>query len=216
MLLPLCLCVLVLNGEAQVTKTERFDFPAGGLLQLDNSVGELTIEGWDLPEVEITTTRSTTNDKALDRIQTTTERRGNRVIVTTEFPRYAVFPPPVTLRSGADFYLEYRIKAPRSAGLVVNHDSGEVLIENMTGDIRVTVSKGRITLRLPPDEYAIDAKADIGDVVSDFAGQKHRRPWLFGHRFGTKTVPAAHEVYLRAGFGDIAILKVRQPPYALR
>jgi len=211
----LCLCVFVLNGEAQVTQTERVDFPPGGLLRLNNSVGELTIEGWDLPEVEITTIKSTAQDP--DRIRITAERRGNDVIVTTQFPRYPVFPPPLFLRSGADFVLEYRIKAPRNAGIVVNHDAGEVHIENMMGDVRVTVSKGRIALRLPSDEsYTIDAKTDIGDVVSDFEGQKHQRPWIFGHRFAAKSAPAGRQLYLRVGFGDIAILKTRQPPYGVR
>lgn len=112
----LCLCVFVFNtlllcaedeskSRARVTQTERVDFPSGGLLRLNNSIGELTIEGWDRPEVEITTIKSTkaaygaqereNATRELNQVQVKTERRGDQVVVTTEFPRYAVFPPPL-------------------------------------------------------------------------------------------------------------------------
>jgi hypothetical protein len=45
--------------KVQVTKTERIDFPAGGALRLANSIGVLTVEAWDRPDVEITTIKST-------------------------------------------------------------------------------------------------------------------------------------------------------------
>src|SRR5580704_17744521 len=48
-----------------VTKTERFDFPAGGTLRLKNSIGELTVEGWDQPGIEITTIKSPRKPMAL-------------------------------------------------------------------------------------------------------------------------------------------------------
>ena len=56
-------CVLFageeLRQKIQVVHTEHADFPAGGLLTLKNSMGDLTIEGWDRPDVEITTIKST-------------------------------------------------------------------------------------------------------------------------------------------------------------
>jgi hypothetical protein len=65
---------------------------------------------------------------------------------------------------------------------------------------------------LPPEGlYAIDAKSDIGGLVSDFPGRVRRRRWLVGHQFVQETSRGAHKLYLRAGFGDIAILKIRTP-----
>ena len=211
--------------RAQVTKTERVDFPPGGVLRLNNSIGELTIEGWDRPEVEITTIKSTkaaygaqereNATRELNQVQVKTERRGDQVVVTTEFPRYAVFPPPLPWHSGhANFDLEYRINAPRDARLVVDHDAGEVHVDNLAGDIQVTVLKGALTLRLPEDNsYAIDAKADAGGIFSDFPGEMRRRLGLLGYRFTEKPSPGAHKLYLRVGFGDIAILKILTPRY---
>jgi hypothetical protein len=233
----LCLCVFVLKAtflraddepksRVQVSKTERVDFPPGGVLRLNNSIGELTVQGWDLPEVEITTIRSTRSTytsqereiaiRDLDQVQIKTERHGDEVVVATEFPRYAVFPPPVPWHSGhANFDLEYRINVPRDARLVVEHNSGEVHVENLMSDIRATVLKGSITLRLAEDNsYAIDAKSDAGGIFSEFPGQTHRRWALVGYRFTGKPPAAAHQLYLRVGFGDIAILKIQKPPYS--
>ena len=56
-------CLMAANDEVprkiQVTKTEHADLSAGGTVRFKNSTGELTIEGWDQPGVEITTIEST-------------------------------------------------------------------------------------------------------------------------------------------------------------
>ena len=55
-------CLLADNEPRQtlqVTNTQRVDFASGGALRLANSVGELAVQGWDRPYVEITTVKST-------------------------------------------------------------------------------------------------------------------------------------------------------------
>jgi hypothetical protein len=207
----LCLCFFVpLCLYGQETKTEQFDFPQGGVLHLNNSDGELTIQGWDRPDVEITTIKAKhvylsddRNAAVLARIQVTTETGGNELVVNTRFPRHR------------HFDLEYRIRAPRNASVVIDHNGGEVNIDNLTGDIRVKVHNGAINLRLPEENnYSIDAKTGTGSVVSDFPGRWHRRLWPLGQRY-EEIKSAPHRLYLRLGYGDIAIRKIRRPPYAL-
>jgi hypothetical protein len=213
--------------HAQITKTERVEFPAGGVLRFDNAIGELTITGWDQPNVEITTIKSTRalygpqqrekHVPDLEKIQIKTERHGNEVVVTTDFPRYAIFPPPLPWRSGhAQFDLEYRVSAPREARLVIDHNTGEVHVADVASDVHATVLKGSISLRVPEEnQYAIDAKTDAGSIFSDFPGEMRSRLGLVGHRFNWKLSSPGHNLYLRVGYGDIAILKIRKPPYAL-
>jgi hypothetical protein len=43
----------------EVTETERVSFLAGGTVEVNNSYGYLTVEGWDEPEVEVTVAKST-------------------------------------------------------------------------------------------------------------------------------------------------------------
>jgi hypothetical protein len=214
------------KSRAQVTNTDRADFPAGGVLRIDNSIGELTVEGWDRPDVEVATIKSTkavygseAREKAirsLSKVQIKTERRGNEVVVRTDFPKYAFFPPNPLPIGRANFDIEYRIRAPRQARLIIDHNNGEVHVDNVASDIRVNVVTGSITLRLPGENpYAIDAKTDAGGIFSDFPGQIRRRFSLIGSRLNAKPSQAAHSLQLRIGFGDIAIVKIRKPPYAL-
>jgi len=211
-------CLLLADDEhtrkVQVTHTERADFPSGGLLRLKNSIGELFVEGWDRPDVEITTIKSTETDygspdrekasRELDKVQISVERQGTDLVITSNYPRHWGQPPSVDVW--------YKVKAPMNARLTVNHGSGEVHVDNLTSDIHVTVRNGGMTLELPWEgQYSIDAKSGLGGVTSDFSGHAKRRRWLLGHQF-VQATPAAHSLYLRVGFGDITILKIQQLP----
>jgi len=208
--------------KVQVTNTEHMDFASGGLLHLKNSTGELTVEGWDQPGVEITTIKSTKDaydsgerEKAmreLDKVHVQAERHGDELVITTDFPRHRLFPPSSPLGSAVDFDLQYDIKVPRNARLTVDHNVGEVHVENLLGEIRAIARQGEITLRLPADrQYAVDAKSDIGDVISDFPGQEKRVRWLLGRQFTGNPSDAAQKLYLRTRYGDIIILKTQIP-----
>jgi hypothetical protein len=226
--------LLVANDEpkekAEVTKTERIDFPPGGTLRLTNSVGILTVEAWDRPEMEITTTQSTKvtvdardRDKAthlLESVHVMAERKGDEVVVTTTFP-YRRFPPPYPFDKEVSFYpvardvnfdLEYRIKVPGNARIIVNHSVGQVNIDGLISDIQVTLLQGEILLHLPEEErYAIHARSDFGHVDSDFPGQKKRLRWVLGHRIVNEDSAATHKLNLRVKYGNIVILKTRVP-----
>jgi len=206
--------------KIQVTKTEHADLPAGGTLHLKNSTGELTVQGWDQSGIEITTIKSTKfayktaePDRAkasqhLDAVKVTVARQAEELVVTTDFPRNRRYLPRPSV-GYRDFDLEYVIKVPRGANIIVDHDEGELHFDDVTGDIHATTNQGTITLRLPQAaQYTIDAKSRIGDVDSDIAGTTTRRH--FGHEF-VQAATAPHKLYLRNGFGDIIILRMHQP-----
>jgi hypothetical protein len=213
-------CLVLADGEPQrffqVTKTERLDFPSGGLLRLKNSSGQITIEGWDRPDVELTTTKSTKEpynpqdrEKAvgeLDQVHIATELHGDELVITTDFPRHGIFRP--FLRGGTRVDVDYRIGVPRNARVAIEHYTGFVSLDNIAGDIRVTASQAEITLHLPEDgQYAIDAKSKLGDVISDFPGHTQRKLWFLGKQFAHENTAASQKIDLRAGYGDIIILK---------
>jgi predicted Zn-ribbon and HTH transcriptional regulator len=212
----LAMSCFLFEQKVQVVHTERADFPSGGVLRIQNSSGELTVEGWDRPSVEITTlTTSKAEYASKDRDQVTQElnqvrvsvnREGESLVITPGFPRHMTF-------TADAFDVEYYIKAPMNARLVIDHKSGEVHVDSLTSDIRVTVRQGLITLLLPQEgHYGIDAKSDCGDVTSDFPGHGKRRSWFLGHQFvQEQEAPSAHHLYLRIGFGDITILKNQRP-----
>jgi len=224
--LGLCVACLLLGDDArqkvQVSKTEKMDFPANGTLRLQNSTGELTIEGWDQPGVEITTIKSSKEEylagdrdkatKDLDRVQVSAKRNGDELVITTEYPHHRAFPFVSSLSTVTNFDLEYVIKVPRNAKLIVKHDDGEVHVDDVTGNIQATARQGLIALRLVSDmPPAIDAKSYIGTVNSDFAGKETIQRLHFGHAFLEGAASAPQTLRLKIGYGDIVILKAHLP-----
>jgi hypothetical protein len=207
--------------KVQVCKTERMDFPSGGTLRLTNSIGVLTVEAWDRPDVEITTIKSTQDEydasereqatHQLDKVQIAAERRGEELVITTTFHRYDIFPISYPLVGDANLRVEYRIKAPSTARLIVDQKAGEVNVDGLAGDMNVTVLQGQILLHLPETgPYNIHAKSGCGNVNSDFPGQK-KRTWWLTQRAANEDSPTAPKLNLKVVFGDIVILKTRVP-----
>jgi hypothetical protein len=207
--------------KVQVSKTEHMDLPSGGTIRFENSLGTLTVEAWDQPGVEITTIKSTKDeyaasdhDKAahqLDKVSIAIERRGDELVITTAFPRYRVFPISYPLSGDANLGVEYRVKAPNTARLVVHHTAGEVNIDGLLGDMQATLTQGQILLHLPEDrQYDIHAKSDNGNVNSDFPGEK-KRTWWLSQSAANDDAQSGPKLNLKVVFGDIMILKTRLP-----
>ena len=207
----------------EVSKTDRFDFPANGTLRFVNSVGVLTVEAWDRPDVEITTIKSTKTDvdagglerarRGLDKVSVATERHGDELVVTTKFPPHRPFRIFYPLSGNIGFNLEYHIKAPASARIAARHTLGEVNIDGLSSDVQVNLAQGEILLHLPEDEkYDIHAKRGVGSVNSDFSELEKRAGWpLLGHKSIEENSAAMHKLNLKVGFGDIVILRIHTP-----
>jgi hypothetical protein len=208
--------------KVELSKTERIDFPSGGTLRFKNSVGVLTVTAWDRPDVEMTTIKSTKMEvaaggrakaaHALDRVKVATERHGSDLVIATTFPRHRPFKLIYPLSGQTNFDVEYLVKAPVNARIIVDHTLGNVNIDGLAGDIQVTLAQGEIMLHLPEDgKYAIHAKSSLGTVNSDFPGEVKRLAWFFGHRSVDENSVAAHKLNLKVGDGDIVIVRTRIP-----
>ena len=197
---------------AQTTATQRIHFAPGGTIHWNNSYGDLYIEGWDRPEVEVTVIKSTSYDERElakknsgrpETVGVTAERRSDMDIEIT------------TAHSHNKVKMEYRIRVPRDSRLVVDHRGGTVLAANVTGDIDVANRDGDIMLMLPEKgAYAIDARSKMGHIASDFDGKTLSR-YLLGQRFIGTGPAAAHRIHLRTGFGGITILALASEGEAL-
>ncbi len=196
----------------QDTKTENVSFVPGGLIRLETMSGNLSVEAWDQPEVEITTIRSSWKDARCTAgdVRVTTERRSPAELAVTTTR------PPVHWsqrwfnRCGIE--VEELVHVPRDARLVIHHGAGYVSVSRVSGDIEIRSHSGDLVLMLPdPGPYSIDARSKIGAVSSDFEGTIHGTK-LAGEEFATGNASAAHKIYLRMGLGDIAIKSVPPAP----
>jgi hypothetical protein len=204
----------------QSSHTERMDLGPSGTLRLQHSTGELTIGGWNESAVEITTVKATADlftesereraNRKLDTVRITSERRGADVVIATALAGHHI---PLFPRNADGVLVSYYIKVPRNAHLMVDHDEGEVHLEDLAGDIQASVHRGMITVRLHPDaQFEIDAKTKWGGIVSDFPGSSHHRVWRIGNEFSESAVAGKFKLHFRAGYGDILILKMAPFP----
>jgi hypothetical protein len=174
----------------RVTETKTVDAAPSGTLHLKNMRGQVNIEGWDQPRVEITVIKSTAgfyrvsdpkqSDAAkqlLDRVKIQSELNGNETLIAAEIPQHD------RRKLNREVLVEYDIKAPRDSKLVIDSGDGGVYVTGMAGDIDATLKQGQLTLVLPENaEYSIDARATIGGVYWEGNGEEQRHH-LIGHSF---------------------------------
>lgn len=168
----LCLPALMIGAKRiDVTTTEKTDFQPGGTVRIEGSTGEVNVEGWDEPTVEVQVIRSAWSDhedqtKAqLNLILVSKKLDGHDLTLTTAHKRF----------TGA--HVNYRIRVPRNTKLVIHHGIGDVVVFGVDGDIEATARTGDVTVQLnEPARYEIDAYTKLGAVYSDFEGKvRHRR-----------------------------------------
>ncbi|HLK69731.1 MAG TPA: hypothetical protein VKU19_40155 [Bryobacteraceae bacterium] len=199
-----------------VNNTSTVEFASGGTIRILNATGQLDVEGWDQPQVEITVIKSTYRGASakeqengkheLDRLKVTTDRKSpSELVISTAYPGRSLTRP---FRGMTDMTLQYHIKVPNDAHLVIRHDSGDVRLDNLTGEIDAESHSGDMVALLPSaGHYEIDARCSVGGVYSDFAGTHHTRH-LIGETFVQEASTPVTKVKLRVGIGGIQVLKI--------
>jgi hypothetical protein len=223
--LALALCLPLLPStplqQVKVVTTDRVDFAPSGTIRFEGSVGELNIEGWDQPQVQVELTRfdyaaapGKDREKGkLERITVKAEKRsGNELVITTTLPHRNYFVRQV--RGATDSDMNYRVMVPRNSHLVIHHGNGDLVVYDVSGDIETTVQVGAVTLQLDdPAQYAIDARSRVGEIYSDYDG-KYRKPLRVGEGFVVAAAAPAHRIYVRVRVGAIDIVKMGTNPIA--
>lgn len=201
------------------TITERVNFPPGGTIHIDGSYGDLNVEGWDRPEVEVTVFKSLPygykpkqpeqGAADLDRVRIVTEHKSPlELTISTELPsRHPAWTPPFTRHTTGGVMNEYEIRVPRDSRLAIHHGNGFVSVSGVSGDIDARAGRGDILLRLPPGSYSLDARTKFGLVSSDLEGSPHNK-YLIGESFTQANSPPSHHLYLRMGFGGITLKRM--------
>ena len=204
--------------QFQVTSTDTVNFAPGGLIRITGSYGDVSVEGWEQPKVEVTVIKSLSygfskeDQQRLERVKVATDRRSDSEFsISTSAPSANRFVHPFGGKGGG-VALEYWIHVPRNSRLVIKHGVGMVSVSNVVGDIDASGGRGDLFVGLPgPGPYAIDAKNKFGVVSSDFAGSPRLALYRMGERFDSlhaTDATAAPHVRLRMGFGGITIKKL--------
>jgi len=109
----------------QESNTEHLTLTPGSVIRIDGSYGELNIEGWNKPEVEITITKTlpygydkSKAAKDLKTVMIKTEKRSDKELdISTTIATHDSWFSSVA-RTKTDVMLEYQIHAPRDSKLI--------------------------------------------------------------------------------------------------
>jgi hypothetical protein len=216
----------------ETSSTERVNIQPGDVIRVENSYGNLTVEGWDEPQVEVTVTKRTDRfyepgqkeevSRHFEQIRVTTERRRNKeVLISTTYPvRKNLFSSMervlIKRPDKLGVNVEYKILAPRDSKLIVHQDHGYIWVSDLTQDIDISSHTGDMIVMLPDTgAYSIDARIRMGSVSSDLFARA-RNEFLVGSRFAYSAENPTRRVHLRVGCGSITI-KTSPPsgPYGL-
>lgn len=198
----------------QASSTERIVFAPGGTIRFNDSFGDLYVEGWEQPEVEMTLIKSFDDYQPpknatdlLERVKFTTEHpAANELAIGTTIPPHSFFRHP--FGGKGEVTVRYELRVPRNSHLVIHHGGGNILIGNVIGNIEATNREGDIVLMLPDSAaYSIDAKSKMGTVISEIPGKAHVR-YFIGERFTGADANSSYRIFLRVGFGGITIKEV--------
>jgi hypothetical protein len=169
-----------------------------GVLVIDARTGDLTIEGWDNPRVEVEAekvVRAGSEAKAkplYDRLRVELTGQDNLVTLRAVFPTRRPWRP---FRGESKLSVNFTIKMPYDASLKLVCVDGDVRISGIVGQELLRVNYGDVEIDVP-DVYnlrSLFAHAWVGYVQSDLHGIEGDSSGLqqkvsFYNAFGTQDI----------------------------
>lgn len=125
--------------ESRDAIARQIPLARGGRLTLENSHGDITIQSWDRPAVDLKADRVADSDADLALAPVEIRPSPGLLAITSRLPAYA---------PGARVRVDYRLRVPADIDLkLVKTDRGRVLISEITGRAIVRVINGAVRVR---------------------------------------------------------------------
>ncbi len=184
---------------------------SGGTLVIDSRVGDLRIEGWDEPRVEIEAeklVRAGTEAKSkplYDQIQVRLEGGDKQVRLTTLYPPRKVWRP---FRNESKLTVNFRIKMPFDSNLKLKCVDGDVRIEGIAGHVQLRVNYGDVEIDVPHlyDLRSLYAHAWLGYVQSDLQGLSQDSAGL-GQKISFWNAQGKQDIDVKVRMGGVFIYR---------
>lgn len=138
LIITILLCTtLSLSVTAKAEKIDRtLDAKVNGRLDIDIMDGEITIEGWDKPQVRIV------GDVPINEHNFTFETNGSNTTIE-HHGEHGFF---WNSRPGSSSYANLTIYAPRDSSFRIDSTSAEYILKNINGQVRASTMSGDISL----------------------------------------------------------------------
>lgn len=147
-----------------------------GTLMLDTRTGNIQVDGWDEPRLEIEAEKvvEAGNEKKsaplYDLIQVVLEGQDKQVTVRTVYPPRRLWRP---FRGESKLSVNFRIHMPFDANLVMHCVDGDVRVAGLVGKQQINVNYGDVEINVPTIYRlrSLNARSILGYVQSDIHGE---------------------------------------------
>jgi hypothetical protein len=182
-----------------------------GLLTIDTRMGDIHIEGWDEPRLEIEAekvVRAKSKEAAkplYERITVVLEGQDKSVLLRTLYPPRRLWRP---FRGEARLSVNYRIKMPFDANLALKCVDGDVWISGVEGKQQILVNYGDVEIDIPSVDRLRSLRAHtwLGYVQSDLHGEDRGG---FGPRISYWNPTGEQDIYVKVRMGGVFVYSNR-------
>ncbi len=174
--------ILVASGSIfaeEFTRTSHYSVRmfSFGTFTIDSRVGDITVEGWDYPRLEIDAeklVRAGSQKKAnvlFHKINVSLAGKDKSINLKTLYPPRRLWRP---FRGESKLTVNYTIRMPYDSNIKLNCVDGDVTIHGLTGNEALKVSYGDVEIDVP-DPYGVryfKAHTFLGYVQTDLHGME--------------------------------------------
>jgi hypothetical protein len=178
-----------------------------GTLVVEARVGDIVIEGWDEPRVEIEAekvVRAPSQQKArslYDRVKIELDGADKEVRLRTLYPPRRPWRP---FRGESKLSVNLRIKMPYDANLSLTCVDGDVRVRGIAGQERLRVNYGDVEIDVPSVYHlrSLQARTWLGYVQSDLHGEDGAG---FGQRLSFWNSSGDQHISVRVRMGGVFV-----------
>jgi hypothetical protein len=178
LLWAVCLCAHAPLYADEFTRTFHYSVRmfSFGTLTLDTRTGDIEVEGWDEPRLEIEADKvveAKDEERArslYDQLQVVLSGQDKQVLLRTLYPARRPWRP---FRDESKLSVNFRIHMPFDANLTMKCVDGDVRISGLIGKQEISVNYGDVEIDIPSIYRlrSVNARSILGYVQSDLHGE---------------------------------------------
>ncbi len=180
-----------------------------GLLTVDTRMGDIHVEGWDEPRLEIEAEKVVrAKDKEAAKplyelLHVILEGQDKRVVLRTVYPPRRMWRP---FRGEARLSVNYRIRMPFDANLSLKCVDGDIYIRGLQGKQQILVNYGDVEIDVPSLDHlrSLRAHAFLGYVQSDLHGEDKGG---FGPGINYWNPTGEQDIYVKVRMGGVFVYR---------
>lgn len=191
----------------EVVRSFKQQVPLGGAgeISLDFPVGEVTVEAWDNPQVNLDVKIACDEHHRTDRCREAA--KALRLVYNTSGDRFRVEVKDWPKFSGIKgLHVIAMINVPRDLPLRTDLGVGELNVKGTTGDLTVDLGVGEVNINLPKDSiHSVDLDTGIGEANLTAAGRHYESAGLLTREINWDKGTGNARVKVDCGVGEIDV-----------